>query len=96
MAYAVVHIDMIQGGSVILSDYQNSYLPSNYQSHNFIFSTLVTPLDGFHPVSGNRKFGIYTDISGGFTFFTMGLDRISKNIFVAGSNFFDFFDNSGF
>ena len=96
MAYAVVHIEMIQDGSVILSGYQNSYLHSNYQSHNFIFLILVTPFDGFHPVSGNRKLGIYKGISGGFTFFTMGVDRISKNIFVAGSNFFDFFGNSGF
>jgi hypothetical protein len=93
---AVVHIDMTNDGSVILSGYQNSYLPSNYQSHSFIFSTIVTPFDGYHPVSGNRKFGIYTDNSGGFTFYTMGVDRISKNIFVAGSNVFDFFGNSGF
>ena len=94
---AIVHIEMFpNNGSVIMSGYQNQYLPSNYISHNFTFSTLVTPKDDFHPVSGNRKFGIYTDNSGGYTFYTMGVDRISLNIFVAGSNFFDLFGNSGF
>jgi hypothetical protein len=94
---AVVHIDMLQDGSVILSRYRNSYFPSSYQSHSFIFSTLVTPLDGYHPVSGNREFGIHTDNSGGFTFYTMGVDRISKNAFVFGSFIQDaLLGNSGF
>ena len=93
---AIVHIDMAQDGSVLLSGYQNQYSSSTYQSHNFTFSTLVTPLDGYHPVSGNRRFGIYTDVSGGFTFYTMGVDRISKNAFVFGSFIADIFGNSGF
>ncbi len=91
---AIVHIDMTLNGSVILTGYQNQYLPSNYLSHNFTLSTLVTPFDGYHPVSGNRRFGIYTDTSGGFTFYTMGVDRISKNSFVFGSVLSDFFTGS--
>ncbi len=93
---AIVHIDMVQDGSVILSGYQNAYSPVGYQSHNFIFSTLVTPFDGYHPISGNRKFGIYTDNSGGFVFFTMGVDRISRRDFEIGNNIKDFFGASGF
>jgi hypothetical protein len=93
---AVMHIDMDQDGSVIVSGYQNAYSPSNYQSHNFIFSTIVNPLDGYHPVSGNRKFGIYTDTSGGFTFYTMGVDRISRNDFALGNWVMDLFGPSGF
>lgn len=96
---SVLHIEMTVNGSVILSGYENSINFSNYQKHSFVFSTLVTPLDNYHPVSGNRKFGIYTDINpnGGYTFYSMGVDRISKNSYVLGSFFSDIFTgNSGF
>lgn len=92
---SVIHIDMQQNGSVILSGYQNNYSP-NYLSLNFTFSTLITPLDGYHPVSGNRRFGIYTDINGGYTFYTMGVDRISRNDFAAGDWAISLFGPSGF
>jgi hypothetical protein len=93
---AVVHIAMDQDGSVILSDYKNTFPYPNYLSHSFIFSTIKTPLDGYHPVSGNRKFGIYTDTTGGFTFFTMGVDRIATQSFAAGNWVMDLFSSSGF
>ncbi len=74
---AVVHIDMANDGSVILSDYQNQMNVDGSQSHSFVFSTLETPLDLEHPVAGNRKFGIYSNPSSpnSFTFYTMGVDR---------------------
>ena len=92
---SVMHIGMVQDGSVIVSGYQNNYSP-NYTSLNFTFSTLVTPLDGYHPVSGNRRFGIYTDINGGYTFYTMGVDRISRTIFANGDGFLSLFGPNGF
>jgi hypothetical protein len=81
---AIVHIAMTIDGSVILTDY-SLYNSPTYSTNSFIFSTLVTPFDGYHPVSGNRKFGIYTDSTGGFVFYTMGVDRISRAQYDFGS-----------
>jgi hypothetical protein len=36
---------------------------------------MVTPMDGAHPVAGNRQFGIFADPNGGYCFHTMGVDR---------------------
>jgi hypothetical protein len=44
---------------------------------NWIFTTLTTPRDWMHPVTGNRMFGIKrTD--GGYVFFTRGADRLTS------------------
>lgn len=37
---------------------------------------MTSLLDGQHPVAGNRRFGIFPDASGGYTFFILGVDRI--------------------
>jgi len=78
---ALVHIGMVNDGTVILSDY-NSGTNGTY----FKFSTMTSPLDYNHPVSGNREFGIYPDPNnpGAYTFYTMGVDRISDWSFVLG------------
>lgn len=44
----------------------------------FIFSTVYTKADGFHPVNGNRGFGIRDNNDGSWTFYTMGADRETK------------------
>jgi hypothetical protein len=44
----------------------------------FIFTTVTTKADGFHPVSGNRGFGIRGNTDGSWTFYTMGADRETK------------------
>jgi hypothetical protein len=44
----------------------------------FIFSTVYTRADGFHPVNGNRGFGIRDNGDGTWTFSTMGADRETK------------------
>lgn len=42
----------------------------------FVYTTMKTPLDGQHPVSGNRRFGIQPDqINGGYLFYLRGVDR---------------------
>lgn len=63
-------------GSVIESNYANVASPTNYQ---WTFSTIHTPMDGYHPVSGNRRFGIFNDTQnpGSYTFYIGGLDGIS-------------------
>jgi hypothetical protein len=71
---ALVHISMPNDGTVIESDYI-----SNSNGTAFKFTTLTSPYDYNHPVSGNREFGVYPDPNnpGSYTFYTMGVDRIS-------------------
>jgi len=71
-----------QGGTVIESDYQN-----NQNGVYYKYSTMTSPLDFNHPVSGNREFGVYANPSapGTYTFYTMGVDRISDWEFALGS-----------
>ncbi|MEV7244443.1 peptidoglycan-binding domain-containing protein [Streptomyces sp. NPDC093248] len=74
---AVVSIDMfssgvnVDDGSVVLSD--------NGPDH-WVFSTLWTPDDGGHPVSGNREFGFTPGLAGEFVFYTRGADRTTSFI----------------
>lgn len=80
---AVVSIDIpLDDGSVILSDYDQSY----WNPH-WTFSTLHDPYNGSHPVSGTRTFGMninfyYPDPIFGssspstYTFYIQGADRI--------------------
>jgi hypothetical protein len=70
---ALVHIKMINDGTVVESDYQVTAT-----SAQFKFTTMTSPLDFNHPISGNREFGVYQDPSrpGEFTFYTMGIDRV--------------------
>jgi len=83
---ALVHIKMLNDGSVILSDYNNNNT-SGSEKHRFKFSTIETPLDYEHPVAGNREFGIYEDPTrpGEFTFYTMGVDRTWDITFASGN-----------
>lgn len=73
---AIVHIDIsFNDGSVILSRYRNQIsINSNYENHNFMFSTLNSPLDFDHPVAGNREFGIYNTVDNlnRYFFYAMG------------------------
>lgn len=77
---ALVHIGItLNDGTVIESKYENyNSPPYNHESHQFMFSTLRTPLDFTHPVGGNRAFGIYNSTSqpSQYTFYTMGVDRV--------------------
>src|SRR5699024_2852078 len=50
-----------------------------------IFSTLYTTNDGYHPVSGNRKFGFINNGDGTFTFYTQGEDRLSPAFYKWGN-----------
>ncbi|NNU33811.1 hypothetical protein HK413_06035 [Mucilaginibacter sp. S1162] len=79
---------MADDGTVIESDYQ-----SNNNGTFFKFSTMTSPFDLNHPVSGNREFGIYPDPNnpGSYTFYTMGVDRVSDWIFVVGNTLFNGF-----
>jgi hypothetical protein len=78
---ALVHIDMLNDGTVVLSDYQRT--PSHT---SYIYSTIMSPLDHMHPVSGNREFGITQNPNGTYTFYISGVDRSSDLIFATVNN----------
>lgn len=69
-------INMFDDGSVMCTDFN--------EGQNWTFSTLNAPgwlegdsYDGFHPVSGNRQFGIIENGDGTYTFYTSGVDRLT-------------------
>lgn len=76
---ALIHISMADDGTVVESDYQST---TNYAYYKF--STMASPLDNSHPVSGNREFGVYKDPThtGQYVFYTMGVDRTSDWMFA--------------
>lgn len=85
---ALVHIDLgYTDGTVVTSDYYRSQSPQPYKSR-FMYSTISSPLDIAHPVSGNREFGIFANPGGnGYTFYTMGVDRTTNIFFGIGNTF---------
>jgi len=73
---SLLHLNMMNDGTVIVSDYWTTL-----DSSRFIVSTLRSPLDGIHPVSGNRAWGISPDhANGGYIFYTTAVDRITNVI----------------
>ena len=68
-------IPVEEGASVIVS----KVTPTSW-----IFSTMYTDKDGFHPVSGNREWGLVTqEDSPVMLFYTRGADRISEGMMAA-------------
>jgi hypothetical protein len=74
---AIIHINIPVAGD-------GSVICSNYESDNWIFTTVEMPYnlflqhyDGEHPVSGHRQFGFYINPNGSYTFYTRGVDRVT-------------------
>jgi hypothetical protein len=91
---SLLHLDMTPyDGSVIISDFQTSPTKSS-----FTVSTILTPLDRLHPVSGNRSWGIMQDAeNGGYNFYVTAVDRVTKKINEdIGDIIDDFGGSSGF
>lgn len=72
----VITIEMPDDGNVIAVE----HVPGEY----WTFATLNAPgwlegdsWDGYHPVSGNRRFGLIENPDGSFTFYTTGVDRLT-------------------
>lgn len=75
----LVHLNLVNDGTVVESEYYRSTSP--YKSR-FTYSTISSPLDANHPVSGNREFGIFANPNNnGYTFYTMGVDRTTDWFF---------------
>jgi hypothetical protein len=59
---------VLEDGSVVTTDYDTDH---------WVFSTVTTPMDRTHPVSGNREFGAINNGNGTATIYTRGTDRVS-------------------
>ncbi|MDR6546378.1 hypothetical protein J2810_002437 [Chryseobacterium rhizosphaerae] len=53
---------------------------SGFGSQAWVFTTVKSPWDGEHPVSGNRLFGYSIDASGSMIIYTRGVDRFTTKI----------------
>ncbi|MBN9297054.1 MAG: hypothetical protein J0I41_08580 [Filimonas sp.] len=86
---AVLHLSMLDAGTIMMTDYYNDITPGREKSR-FKFSTMESPLDGTHPVAGTREFGVYADYQrpGEYTFYTMGVDRTYDQM-ASAMNFYD-------
>jgi hypothetical protein len=71
---AVVSIDMKSIRGYLNMD-DGSVVCSLFEPKRWIFSTLHTPEDGAHPVSGNRQFGFFRTEEGWTMFYIRGADR---------------------
>ncbi|MDG4798155.1 peptidoglycan-binding domain-containing protein [Micromonospora sp. WMMD1082] len=69
---AVLSIDMFSSG-VNVDD--GAVVAAEVAADHWVFSTLWTPDDGGHPVSGNREFGYTAASAGEFVFYARGADR---------------------
>jgi hypothetical protein len=56
---------------------EGSVITTAHISSRWVFSTVRTPEDWMHPVSGNREFGAVDNGNGTATFYTKATDRIS-------------------
>lgn len=91
----LVHIPLVSvnDGTVIESGYNIAGPPAD---DSYTFSTMHSPLDAYHPVSGNRRFGIYQDKAGSLVFYIAGVDRISTNGIRLGNTLASYFKQDGF
>lgn len=66
----------LEAGDVVCSYYDiESEINTEYLGYRWIFSTVYGQESGWHPVSGNRQFGLYPDSDGCWVFYTAGVDR---------------------
>jgi RHS repeat-associated protein len=69
---ALMRFEVYQGG-VNIDDL--TVITSDAKSNYWVFTPVASLFDSYHPVSGNRQFGIIENDNGSFTFYTRGADR---------------------
>jgi hypothetical protein len=73
----VLHIELrVFNQSVLGNPDDASVVVSSKAPNHFQFSTLTTPADHGHPVSGHRRFGFGINSGPPVTFFAAGVDRL--------------------
>lgn len=65
---AILHLDMADNGSVVVTDKATDH---------WTVSTIRTPIDGVHPVSGNRSWGFVKTGLTSYNFYVSGTDRLT-------------------
>lgn len=91
---AFIHIEISPNdGTVVLFDYQ---MQNHYLNNHFTVATMCSPLDGLHPVSGKRSWGIQNHGNGEYTFYVQGIDRMTNNWFAFFSDAWSLFGDPGF
>lgn len=81
----IVHIDMNNSLEILrmkatYNPDDGSVIVTKQEENRWIFTTIFIAGDSFHPVSGNREFGININSDGSFTFYTAGVDRTTTII----------------
>jgi hypothetical protein len=75
---AVMYFDMKMLTSYGIGNMDDgSVMVTNYTRNSWTFSTVRTPEDHIHPVSGNREFGFRFNPDGSYSYYVMGVDRLS-------------------
>jgi hypothetical protein len=72
MTFVLASLSMIGVGG---PEIKASVVMSCQGASSWIFSTVETPKDGWHPVSGNRSFGVTKNNDGSLSIWTKGADR---------------------
>jgi hypothetical protein len=90
---SLIHIPLVavNDGTVMETDYETGGTNKWYT-----FSTMHSPLDDYHPVSGNRRFGIAETDPGHYMFYIAGVDRISTKGIGLGNSLGKAFGVNGF
>lgn len=84
---ALMRFDIPVGlGGLISQD--GTVICSSYKTSDWIFTTVESPVDWNHPVSGHRQFGFETNRDGTYTFFARGVDRVTENFDLEMADFF--------
>lgn len=66
---AIMGVDILGPDATVIT--------SSSQPNEWIFTTVHDPMNGDHPVSGNRAFGFIDEGGGSYTFYTRGVDRLT-------------------
>ena len=64
---------------IVIGQQDGSVICSDQNERSWTFTTIESPIDHNHPVSGNRQFGIEQNNDGSYTFYTRGVDRIAES-----------------
>ncbi|MEQ9404463.1 MAG: hypothetical protein RIM99_12795 [Cyclobacteriaceae bacterium] len=78
---AIMRFDIIIENDLgmIVGQQDGSVICSKQEPTIWTFTTIESPTDWNHPVSGNRQFGLQLDSDGSYTFYTKGVDRVAES-----------------
>jgi hypothetical protein len=77
---AIMRFDiLLRVGGVVVGQQDGSVICSSQNGNTWRFTTIESPRDWSHPVSGTREFGLTTNEDGTYTFYTRGVDRVAES-----------------